>query len=102
MTDLPHLAWPYQLGAVVEQDSIEELKASAAVIACTPRGHRDDDLAFGVTTPLFDQRPLDVDRFARELAQSDPRIQPTVEEVIGLREELTRVVLTVDVTGTVH
>lgn len=98
MADLPHLGWPYRLGAVVEQDSPQELLASAAVIACTPRGQRDDNPAFGVTTPLFEQRPVDTRRLAAEISRSDPRLNPSVEEAAGLRDAMTAQ-LRVDIEG---
>jgi hypothetical protein len=98
MADLPHMAWPFRLGAVVEQDSAEELRGSAAVIACTPRGLRNDNPGFGVTSPLFEQRPIDVDRMAAEIRQSDPRLSPTVDEVLDLLNA-TRATIRVDVSG---
>jgi hypothetical protein len=92
MDDLPHIAWPYQLGATVEQDTDAEMLAAAAVIACTPRGYRDDLPSFGVTQPVFEQSPLDLDRFAREIGQSDPRLAAEAEELIDLADATARTV----------
>lgn len=105
MADFPHPAWPLQFvtladGTVtyasVEQDSDEERKASAAVIAATPRGSHLGDPTFGVTTPLFEPVPLDTERLAREIAQSDPRLDVTVTEtadtINAARRKLTAAV----------
>lgn len=97
MADLSHLPWPYVLGADVEQDSPDELRASAAVIACTPRGRRADDESFGVTTPVFEQRPLDAARMAREIAQADPRLQPTAAEVDDIAADATTATIAVNI-----
>jgi hypothetical protein len=92
MADLPHLPWPYQFGQVVEQDSPDELVAAAAVIVCTPRGHRDDDQDFGVTSPVFEQGALDLDRLAGEITQSDPRLSIDAEEILDLAAATIRTV----------
>jgi hypothetical protein len=92
MADLPHLPWPYQFGQVVEQGSPAELVAAAAVIACTPRGHRDDDPDFGVTAPVFQSGALDLDRLAGEIQQSDPRLAIDAEEFIDLAAATVRTV----------
>lgn len=98
MAELSHFAWPFQLGADLEQDTPQELSASAAVILCTPRGERDDDPHFGVTAPVFDTQPIDTVRLARELAQSDPRLDPDVSEVLDLADA-TRAAIRVGVNG---
>lgn len=92
MADLPHLPWPYQLGQVVEQGSPSELVSAAAVIVCTPRGHRDDLPDFGVTAPVFQQGALDLDRLAGEITQSDPRLTVDAEEVLDLTAATVRTV----------
>lgn len=84
MADLSHLPWPYHLGTDVEQLSDEELLASAAVIASTPRGHRDDLPSFGVTSLVFQQEPLDLETFAAELANSDDRLNVDADELLDL------------------
>lgn len=100
MIELPHPAWPLQFvthadGAVtyadIEQDTDAERKATAAVIASTPRGSHLGDPTFGVTTPLFEQVPLDVDRMAREIQQSDPRLELTVAETADLVNAAKRI-----------
>lgn len=101
MPELPHPAWPLAFAtrpdgtvgfATVEQGTDEDRMASAAVIACTPRGHRDDDPTFGVTSPVFAQGPVDADRLAAEIAQSDPRLDLTVGEVLDLANATRRTV----------
>jgi hypothetical protein len=88
----PHFAFPFTLGVLVEQGSVEELEAAAAVIACTPRGHRDDRPAFGVTSPVFEQGPVDTERLADEIAQSDARLALDAEETIDLADATRRLV----------
>lgn len=92
MADLSHLAWPYRLGVDVEQLSDGELQGSAAVIACTPRGHRDDDPGFGVTDLTFQQGALDLQAFASELAASDGRLAIDAEEILDLAAATRRTV----------
>jgi hypothetical protein len=89
-----HYAWPLRFTAtgfaLVEQDSVEDLEASAAIIACTPRGHRDDDPAFGVTSLLFQQGLIDVDQFATELGASDERLSVLASETVDLANSTVR------------
>jgi hypothetical protein len=92
MPDRPHYPWPFMLAGTVEQASIAELEASAAVIACTPRGHRADQSAFGVTHPVFEQGPVDLVRLAGEIAQADPRLALDAEESIDLAAATVRTV----------
>jgi hypothetical protein len=92
VSDLLHLDWPFRLGATTLQNSPEELRASAAVIACTPRGWRADDPAFGVTTPLFEQRPVDTDRLTRELHDSDQRLNYAARELLDLTDPTALVI----------
>jgi hypothetical protein len=99
VSDLDHPAWPLRFEtrpngtvtfAAVAQDTDAERKANAAVIAATPRGAHLGDPAFGVTTPLFEAVPLDVERLAREIAQSDPRLDLTVTDTIDLLNAAAR------------
>lgn len=90
MSDLPHLAFPYRLGATVEQGSPAELAASALVIARTPRGHHDAFPEFGVTQQVFAQGPIDTQLFAQELAASDPRLDIEAEELLDLANTTIR------------
>jgi hypothetical protein len=89
---LAHLPWPYQLGETVDQDTDAERLASAAVIVCTPRGHRDDLPDFGVTTPVFQQGNIDLDRLAGEIEQSDPRLAVDADEFLDLTDATVRTV----------
>jgi hypothetical protein len=94
MPDLPHYDWPLRFTpggfAVVEQDTSEELDASAAVIASVPRGWRDDDPSFGVTPLVFSQGPIDAERLSAELAQADDRLAVDVDEVLDLVDAMRR------------
>src|SRR3954452_10022315 len=96
-----HPGWPLRFvtrpdGTVtyaeVEQDTDAERKASAAVIAATPRGSHLGDPTFGVTSPLFDQAPVDADRLAREISHSDPRLTVTAREAADLVNAARRIV----------
>lgn len=93
MTALPHFAWPLRFAtrpdgtvgfALVEQDTTSEHNASAALIASVPRGAREDDPTFGVSPLIFDSSPLDTDRLAAEIQQSDPRLDIDATEVLDL------------------
>ncbi|MEJ7824918.1 MAG: hypothetical protein WKF48_05790 [Solirubrobacteraceae bacterium] len=99
---MPHYAWPLRFAAagfaVVEQDTNDERKASAAVIAATPRGWRDDHPDFGVTPLVFEQGPVDVELLATEIAQSDDRLDVQASEAGELVNALRRVI-TVGVAG---
>jgi hypothetical protein len=95
-----HPDWPLQFvmradGTVtfaeVAQDTDDERKASAAVIASTPRGSHLGDAAFGVTSPLFEHAPLDADRLAAEIAQSDPRLDVTAKETADMANAARRI-----------
>jgi hypothetical protein len=99
--DLPHLAWPLRFAqradgstgfALVEQDTDDDLLSSAAVIASTPRGHRDDDPTFGVTSPLFAQGDLEPAALAIEISQSDERLQIDADELIDYADAGTRII----------
>lgn len=101
MTDLPQFAWPLQFttrpdGAVVlaelEQGTREELQASAAVIAATPRGRRIDDPAFGVSELVFQQGAVDTELLASELQQTDDRLELDVDELLDLSDPAHRTV----------
>jgi hypothetical protein len=62
------------------------------VIAATPRGAHLGDPTFGVTSPLFDQAPVNADRLAQEIAHSDPRLTVTAREAAELTNAARRVV----------
>lgn len=107
MPDLAHPAWPFRFTAgpdgsvgfaTVEQDSDLDLAASAAVITCTRRGHRDDASAFGVTPLNFRQGRIDLDRYESELAASDARLNPRAVQT-GDLAQATIANVRVQVTG---
>lgn len=99
--DLPHFNWPLRFVthpdgtagfASVEQDTDEELMASAAVIASTPRGHRDDLPSFGVTHPVFESTPLDAEQLAAEIKQHDGRLSLTAADLADLADPTRRTI----------
>lgn len=101
MPDLPHPSWPLRFVtkgdgtvgyATVEQNSPRDLESSAAIIACTPRGHRHDDPTFGVSQTVFGQGTIDVERLAGEISQADGRLSLTAVETINLAQTMTRTV----------
>lgn len=93
----PHYDWPLRFGpdgyTVVEQQTDAERKASAAVIASTPREWRDDDPTFGVTELVFKPGDVDVDLLAAEIAQADDRLALTVTETTALVNTIRREVV---------
>jgi hypothetical protein len=94
---LAHPAWPLRFTAnggfaLVDQDSLEDLEASAAIIACTRRGHREDDPSFGVTQLEFQQGDLQLDRFTAELSASDDRLNVDATETIDLAASTIRLI----------
>jgi hypothetical protein len=101
LPDLPHLAWPMRFAprpdgstgvAMCQQDTTEDLLSSAAVIASTPRGHRDDDPTFGVTVPLFAMGDLQPAALGAEIAQADDRLEIDADELIDYAAASTRVI----------
>lgn len=102
MPDLAQPGWPLRFitlpdgttqFATVIQDSDQDREASAAVIISTPKGWRDDEPAFGITPLVGQTGPIDTDRLASELAQSDPRLADvTAAETVNLLRATDRVV----------
>lgn len=100
--EFDHPAWPLQFVtradgtvtfAAVQQGTDAERKASAAVIAATPRGAHLGDPTFGVTSPLFGPTPIDTALLAREIQQSDARLELTVTETTDLISAARRTLL---------
>jgi hypothetical protein len=52
--------------------------------------HRDDLPSFGVTPTVFSQGALDTERLARELADSDDRLDIDATELIDLADATAR------------
>lgn len=61
-------------------------EARAAVVLCTPKGHRDDAPAFGVTTVLWAPGPINTERLAAELNASDLSLDVTAAESYDLAD----------------
>lgn len=78
--------------AEVAQDSDADRVARAAVVMCTPRGHRDDEPQFGTTSPLFQPGRVDTDRLAAEINQSDPGLDVQATEAIDMFDKSHRII----------
>lgn len=90
-----HFDWPLRFVtgggfALVYQGTARELQASAAVIASVPRGHRDDDPSFGVTSPVWQDGPIDHERMAAEITQADDRLALDATEAVDLANAMRR------------
>lgn len=84
--------------AEVAQDSDADRRARAAVVMCTPRGHRDDEPQFGTTSVLFKPGRVDTDRLAAEINQSDPGLDVQATEAMDMYDNTHRII-TVTVGG---
>jgi hypothetical protein len=99
---LPQPDWPLRFqtmpdGSVqladVEQSSAQDRMASAAIVTCTPKGHRDDAPNFGVTPLPFQAGLINVERLASEIAQSDPRLEDlSASEITEITDATSRTV----------
>lgn len=91
MADAPRFAYPFRLNAsgasVVEQDSLDDLVATAFFALRTPLGWRDEAPGFGVADPVFSLNPTP--RIISDLERSDPRL------VLAATEERDQLVLRV-------
>lgn len=80
--ETPHFAYPFSFktqpdgslaAAVTEQDSVDEVADCVVRITNTPLGSRDELPEFGVTVPLFEQTPVNVERLVSEIREWEPR-----------------------------
>lgn len=70
--DLP-LRYVNGLVAVVEQDSIADVKNCVEAAVRTELGTRPWVPTFGITDPTFQEQPVDLAVMAREITQSESR-----------------------------
>jgi|SRR4051794_12062105 phage baseplate assembly protein W len=89
MDDVPHLALPLRLiggsaYATVQQDTVEELTTTVAVICAFPLGSRPERPEFGITPPELADQPLDVAEIEYAVAAYEPRAVVAVTEVPGI------------------
>jgi hypothetical protein len=74
---VPHFAWPFTLdrnshGAVLEQDTDEEIVNCVELICSVPIGELADEPTFGITDPTFELQP-DVNLIAAQVLEWEPR-----------------------------
>lgn len=85
MDDVPHLALPLRLigGAfqAVQQDTVDELATTVAVICAFEQGSRTERPEFGISPPELADEPLDLSDIRRAVAAYEPRAAITVLEV---------------------
>jgi hypothetical protein len=85
MPEVPHLSLPLRIEfgsyAAVEQDTVDELAVNVACVTSFERGTRADNLAFGIESVEFAQRPLDLTDVEDTIAPWEPRAQADVSEV---------------------
>lgn len=96
---LPHWDWPFRFEpapggglrtATVEQDTPDDLQASAAVALSTERGRNAGQPQFGITPLQHERAPLNTTRLRSELSQSDDRLDLSAEEIADLVNVTTR------------
>ena len=85
MDDVPHLALPIRVVstgyATVQQDTVDEVRATVAAIVAFPVGSRVEAPWFGVPELEFTDRPLDVAALRSAITESDPRPAIAVTEL---------------------
>lgn len=94
--ETPHFSYPFRFAdgaaAVVEQDSLDEVSDAVLRITNTEKGERDDLPEFGVTYPLFDQVPVDMERLTEEIREWEPRANLSGSQRIDSLDELLTVI----------
>jgi phage baseplate assembly protein W len=84
MDDIPHLALPLRLVGssftTVQQDTLDELTTTVAVICAFPLGSRAERPEFGIADPALADEPLNTYRIAATVAAYEPRADVTVTE----------------------
>jgi hypothetical protein len=74
---MPHLAWPlHREGtslATVEQDSVQEVAQCVAILLSTEVGTFLHQPEFGITDPLFDRIPVDLEPLDQAAADFEDR-----------------------------
>jgi phage baseplate assembly protein W len=81
---VPHLAMPLRIVGdhyvTVQQDTLDELVSTVAVIAAFPLGYRVERPDFGIRPLEFGQRPLDVHDLEAAVEAFEPRASVSVTE----------------------
>jgi phage baseplate assembly protein W len=84
MDDLPRLALPLRVVGdryvAVQQDTVDELITTVAVICAFPLGSRVERPEFGVPPPELADSPLDTLAVEQAIATWEPRAEVTVTE----------------------
>lgn len=101
MPDLTQPDWPLAFETLPDgtvqlaetpQDGPQDRRARAAVVVCTPKGHRFDEPSFGITPLPFQTGAIDTGRLAAEINQSDPGIDAQATEVMDMLDHTHRIV----------
>lgn len=84
MDDVAHIALPLRVVgesyATVQQDTVDELATTVAVICAFPLGSRTERPEFGISPPELADRPLDTLSVEQAVATWEPRAEVTVSE----------------------
>jgi phage baseplate assembly protein W len=95
MDDVPHLALPLRIVGdafvAVQQDTVEELLTTVAVVCAFPLGSRIERPEFGITSPELQDEPLELTDLARAVATWEPRAAIAVHERPGADDLATAV-----------
>lgn len=105
MADRPHFAFPFERGAngkvnVVEQDTVDHIRACEHVIIRCPAGFREDRPEFGWWFPIFQNIPLDLGPLREALAEFEPRgpVMSAREYIEAAQVAVRRVELNIGIT----
>lgn len=98
--ETPHFSYPFRFAAapggtaiaVAEQDSLDEIADAVVRITNTEVGSRDELPEFGVTYPLFEQTPVDMETLVEELREWEPRATLSGSQRIDSLDELITVI----------
>lgn len=103
MASVPQLKFPFSVVggkvAMVEQDSIEDIKQCVLACLSTPRGSRPEDPEYGIRAGLFSKQTsnLDVTAILAAVEEAEPRAR--LLERVELEGLLRRVVVGVSAVG---
>lgn len=111
-TATPHFQWPFvwqaqpdgtTSAAVVEQDTLDDLKACVARIVSTPVGARDELPEFGITQLAFQQGDIQQAPLRTQIERWEPRADLDTDELVlalapWVRQVLVTVANTTDTT----
>jgi phage baseplate assembly protein W len=98
----PHFAWPFTWqahpdgttrAAVVEQDSVDDLKACVARIVSTRVGARDELPEFGITDLAFQLGDIQQAPLRTQIERWEPRADLDSDEIIQALQPWVRQVL---------